>query len=414
MAKPEGKSDTFRPAPDGKASRGSGAFVAAALIGGGVSLAGAIGLDRLDVIDIFSRSQSVSSDEVAGLKQQLAASRASADAMGAELNAKITELSQNPNDASLGNAVDEIRSEIENLRGQMGDTADTTGAVDLAPLDERLVTLEKLVGSGGSGREVALEVLEERLAASADAIKDLKADLAGVSEKLNDTAAGQGESVAKLEAEIAALQGAVAEANARTEKVASSEAVQGAVEVSAVASRKADQAVAIAPVLAAESLQRAIEAGQPFEAALSAFDNLGIDDPALAVLQPYAAGGLPTQAALTAEFAEISEAMRDRYKVAADEEAGAVNRLLKGAFSIVEVRPAEPLEGTDPPAIRSRIQASLAAGNLTTAMSEWETLPDDDKTISQAWAEKAKAIALSRKLADTVRASALARLNTTR
>ena len=73
----------------------------------------------------------------------------------------------------------------------------------------------------------------------------------------------------------------------------------------------------------------------------------------------------------------------------------------------------EPQAGDDVPAIVSRIDGALAEDDPKTALEEWQTLPEDSKAASQAWADKARAILLARNFADTVRADALTRLNAT-
>ena len=91
-------------------------------------------------------------------------------------------------------------------------------------------------------------------------------------------------------------------AAARAEAAATADQLTAANEASMAAARKADQAVAIAPVLAAETLQRAMETGQPLESALNAFASLGVTDPVLDALQPYAKTGLPMLEHLKTEF----------------------------------------------------------------------------------------------------------------
>ncbi len=423
-AKPEPPAKPARPAA-GKSATVAGLereaktatvpLIAAALIGGIAALAAAVGLDRIGAIDLGS-AEPPQSQALADLKAQLDATTGSIGTLRGDLEAQIAEIGTAGGDTEAIQAqIDGLKAEIARLSG----AAEPDIAPLLSPLEKRLSDLENAIAGGAGGREAALETLETRLSdglaeigalqeavsAAAGRSDALKADL-GASEKR------EAERIAGLEEKIAGLQETVAAAQAKAEGAASSASVKDAVEASQAASRKAEQAVAIAPVLAAESLQRAIDAGQPFEAALDAFRNLGVDDPALAVLRPYAADGLPTLAGLRAEFEELAQS----FATAAgepEEEAGAVDRLLKGAFSVVKVRPLEPQDGDGSLAIRSRVTRALAAGDLTGALAEWQSLPDDQKAATKAWADKARAVETAGQFAATVRTNALARLNMT-
>ncbi|HMB47324.1 MAG TPA: hypothetical protein VKN63_03505, partial [Afifellaceae bacterium] len=244
------------------------------------------------------------------------------------------------------------------------------------------------------------------------------ARIAPLDERLTALEGSQEKSDAAIETKIATLESQVAEANAKAAEAAAKAeaaapvtAINDAMTTSALAARKAEQAVAIAPVLAAESLQRAVDAGQPFETALAAFASLGVEDPALAVLKPYAAEGLPTPAALRAEYAALEESFEAKPEPETEAESGSLDRLLKGAFSVVKVRPAKPPAGAGAAATGSRIDNALADRDLNTALSEWQSLPDDRRAASQGWADKVRAIIQAHTFADTVRTDALTRLN---
>jgi hypothetical protein len=402
-------------------------LVAAALIGGAVSLAGAVGLDRLNVVDIFGGSQidAVPPEKIADLESGLESVKSSTEDLRYQLETQDGQISalKAQEDSSSDEALGALQTRIDALQAEIAGLPATAAAPDLKPLETRLAELESLIGSGGNGREIALEALETRLTGLSEKIEaqgDTSSEIAPLNERLAALESGQKDAIAALDGKIAALvdtaaeaSAKAAEASAKAESAAPSSAVEGAVEASKLAARKAEQAVAIAPVLAAESLQRAVEAGQPFEPALTAFANLGIEDPAIAALQPFAAGGLPTIAALSAEYSALEETFTAKPAADEPEETGSLDRLLKGALSVVKVRPAEPQAGDDTNAIGSRIKGALAGRDLKTALAEWQSLPDDHKAASRAWADKVEAIIQANSFADKVRAGALARLNTT-
>jgi len=86
--------------------------------------------------------------------------------------------------------------------------------------------------------------------------------------------------------------------------------------------------------------------------------------------------------------------------------------LLEGARGLVKVRPANPTAGSDPAAIVTRIRGALAAGDLKTALAEWETLPEEARSATSEWAEAAGARMAADDLVARLRSDALAKLET--
>jgi len=173
-----------------------------------------------------------------------------------------------------------------------------------------------------------------------------------------------------------------------------------------------DKAAALGPAVAAAALGAAIDAGRPFGRELAALAALGIDDDSVAALKPEADAGLPTLAALSARFDKEIESIDLSTPV--PEGAGALDRLLESARGLVAVRPAKPVAGSDPEAIVTRIRGALAAGDLKTALDEWNTLPQAIKDATADWAKSAETRKTADDLVAQLRAVALARLDTER
>jgi hypothetical protein len=57
----------------------------------------------------------------------------------------------------------------------------------------------------------------------------------------------------------------------------------------------------------------------------------------------------------------------------------------------LNVRSVTPREGSDPDAILSRAQAAVRVGDLTTALTEMEALPEAARTAMSDWLEAATA-----------------------
>jgi hypothetical protein len=92
------------------------------------------------------------------------------------------------------------------------------------------------------------------------------------------------------------------------------------------------------------------------------------------------------------------------------ENAGTFDRLLGSARGLVQVRPADPVAGSDPAAVVARMRGALAAGDLKTALAERESLPEPAKTATADWARAADARRAAGELVAELRAEALSRL----
>ena len=443
------------PAPSAgakQAPRSSLPLIAAAAIGGVVTLGGAIGLDRAGVIRL-GQEQSAETEALSELEASVAELSGALEGFRGDIEARINEFSAAAGDAET------VQQQIDSLTAQIADIP-SAEAPDLGPLQTRMSKMEALLESGGAGVDAGLEALQAKLstavtridalsenlnslteagkARSADIDAGLEAMRASLDEMATETKAlgqnlaalsegGRARSAGiaaveeRLAGRIDAFESTLDELSARTdlaaaraEAAATADQLTAANEASMAAARKADQAVAIAPVLAVETLQRAMETGQPLESALNAFASLGVTDPVLDALQPYAKTGLPTLDHLKTEFDGLAAGFAATPTVTPTEgEAGAVDRLLKGAFRVVKVRPAEPGGPPDPAAAAFKVSGALAAGDLERALDEWQALPDDQKQASQAWADKASVIQDAQRFAERVRTDALARLNIT-
>jgi hypothetical protein len=167
---------------------------------------------------------------------------------------------------------------------------------------------------------------------------------------------------------------------------------------------------ALQPAIAAGALAEALRGGAPFSAELDALAALGVGEADIAALRPHATAGLPTHQALQSGFdAAIADVPLEQPVPA---NAGTVERLLESARGLVEVRRAGPTTGDQPAAVVTRVRAALAAGDLETALAEWRGLPENARTATAAWAERAEARLAAERLVAKLRGEALARLDT--
>ncbi len=267
---------------------------------------------------------------------------------------------------------------------------------ELAAATERLAALEKTAGTLAAKSDVdavASDVAALRAEVNATPAPASAADLSALAMRVQKLEAappppaqsgGAAEASGALTVEVDDIRSRLTALSARVD--AAEKSLSGLAQSSASAS--ASQTAARAAALA--SLRRSAGAGEPLAADLDVLDALGVAPEATAQLRPYADKGVPTAAALAAEFDTVGDAI-----VAAsdtpDDGGNVIDRLVAGARGLVSVRPAGPIPGDNPTAIVSRMRASMANGDLATALSERESLPQAGKDASAAWAAKVEA-----------------------
>ncbi|AQZ51329.1 hypothetical protein [Martelella mediterranea] len=164
--------------------------------------------------------------------------------------------------------------------------------------------------------------------------------------------------------------------------------------------------LAVARAIAAAALKSAIDRGDSFATELATYAEVAPADADLSKLKALATSGIPTREELAAEFSETADTI-----IAAAEppppEGNILNRLVDSAKGLVSVRPVGDVEGDTVPAIVARIESALTKGDLKTAESEWETLPEAGKQASQKFADGLKARIEADDLVSTTLSSAL-------
>jgi hypothetical protein len=142
--------------------------------------------------------------------------------------------------------------------------------------------------------------------------------------------------------------------------------------------------------IAAEALRSAVERGAPYEKELATLRALGVDQTATASLDPFAASGVPSAAALSRELEALTPALQQAAAPAA-EDPSFLGRLTANAQNLVRISPASAPPGNDPAAVVARIRFAAARGDISAAMTDIKTLPDSAKSLADAWSRKAAA-----------------------
>jgi hypothetical protein len=223
-----------------------------------------------------------------------------------------------------------------------------------------------------------------------------------------DNAAATGETAKNAAQQAAGLQRG--DLDALTNRIAALE--RGLKALSDEVARRptsADDRVARAMV-AADALRAAVARGAPFEDELAAAKATGIEEQMLAPLEPFAADGVPSAAALAGELSALIPALRQASGDTTTTDTSLWGRLEAHVQKLVRVTPAEAPPGNDPDAIVARINAAAAHGDIRAALADLAKLPDEARTAAADWIKKAQAREAALAASHRVAAAALAAL----
>lgn len=289
----------------------------------------------------------------------------------------------------LNERVDALSSSVEGLQAGLATIsedaasfADRVSALEKAPMEDA-VSPETV-----AAYEAELADLQSRMDEQSGAFDQTVADQrAAMEQAFADQQARMDEAFAQQQAQIeeqrAELQAMVDEANASEQEAA----------------RQAQIATLRAAV---SDLDTAVRSGEPFQQALGPIsDSEGMEVPE--ALSANAEDGVATQARLAESF---PPAARDGLAAArADEpiEGEGANRFASFMARQLGARSVTPREGDSPDAILSRAEAALDNGDLGTALSELEALPDTAREAMSGWIDQARARADALSAVDALR-----------
>ncbi len=200
----------------------------------------------------------------------------------------------------------------------------------------------------------------------------------------------------QLDTRVAAIENA-------TKSLAATTAAAGA------ADKSADRNLRVAIV--ALALRDAVERGSPFASELAALKSLNGNAQALAPLEPFAASGVPSQAALARELAAAIPAISRAAQTGPNPtEGNFLQRLEARASQFVQVRPVGDAAGDDAAAIVARIGAEAGRADIAAAVADIGKLPPPAQAPAQPVLVKVQARAAALAAAQHVVADALAAL----
>jgi hypothetical protein len=216
----------------------------------------------------------------------------------------------------------------------------------------------------------------------------LKTQLADIENRISQleerpVAVGSGGSDASA-AELEALRSSVEAllSNAKTVEQATAEAAKAAAAQAAIT-----------------TIVSAMDAGQPFPDAVATLEglNLGEIDPAL---RDAAADGVAALNTLQNEYPDQARAALAVARASGvDDGQQGLGSFLKRSLG---ARSVAPREGDDPDAVLSRAEAALKSGDLTTALTELDTLPEEAQAAIADWRAAANARVAARAAIDAL------------
>ncbi|WP_226779957.1 COG4223 family protein [Oceaniglobus trochenteri] len=354
-ADPEPAASAPAPAPleQARIAKGPGFFT---LLLGGV-IAGGIGyaLAEYDIFpsgdaDALAQLETRISDQTARIETLAGQTAAAEEAAGAaEQTASATaEQLANLPEAATPDDIAALREEIANLPAPAPASPDGSGP-DLQP---RLSDLETRVDD----LSAAIARLSEQDDAPTEALAALAERLDALDQRLEEQGA------------------AIADAKSSADAARSS---------------AADETRRITVQAALAQMSAALENGEPFVDAVSSLKTAG-DVEVPAALADTAPEGVATLSALQTAFppqarAALSVSIREN-----SGGGGALDRLGDFLKAQTGARSLDAREGDDPDAILSRAEAALKSGDLATALSEIETLPEVGQAELADWSARAQ------------------------
>ncbi len=342
--------------------------------------------------------------------------------------------------ATVG-ALGALAAKLDGLDGRLSDVAAAQGqtaaavanlpkpvAPDFGPIDAKVTALGGQVAALETklnGSDARLNAFDAKVNAVDSKVNGFDARMNafenrtnGIDVKTNETASGLAQlqaTVANLpHIDIAPLQAATAALDGRLGKVEGQLAApkdgQRLTEARAVGSADETRATPIA--LVGQAVVGAIADGRPYGADLAALQALGADPAATARLAPLAEAGAPTVAALEQRWAAVRGKVLAAVKPA--ETGSAFDRFAANARALVQVRRVGEVQGDDPAALVSQVDAALEAGDVPAALAAWSKLPQAGQDASRDWAAAARGRVDALEAAQDVVARAIATLGRTK
>ena len=367
---------------------------AAAVGAAAAATVGALAASNGRIDGLETRLSALSADEtrtakaVADLPKPIAPDFGPVEAKLAALDAQVTALGKKGDDAggrveAVGTRVGDLDTRFSALEGKVnGSDARLNG------FDAKVNAVDGKI-NGFDSRVNGLDSRANGLESKTDS------RFAALDSKVDD--AGKG--VAKLQSAVAnlpkvdlsPLQSATAALDGRVARIEGqlSAPKDGARVTEARAVGSADAARAAPIALVGQTVERAIAEGRPYADDVDTLKILGVEPAVIAKLSPLASQGAPTAASLDDRWAAVKGDVLAA--VGPAESGNALDRFAASARALVQVRSVGAVAGDSGAALVSQVGAALDRGDVATALSAWNELPQAGKDRSKDWAAAARA-----------------------
>jgi hypothetical protein len=275
-----------------------------------------------------------------------------------------------------GAAPDDVDGRIAELETPRAppdkDLANRMGALDatLASLSNRIGALERSIHDAAAAAHVAGQRADEAAGLVEDARKSSDAQNSAQQHELRVL-----EDLAARVKTFEALQAALQQKQEALDRLAN-------------ALTTPDKAIRVAILAAA--LRSAVDRNRPFAIELAAARALGLDEKALASLEPFAATGLPTRNELFRDLSALLPELR-RVSVPPGRDFGYLDRLQASAVKMLNIRPVRDEPGDDAATVMSRIEFKMIQQDVEAVVAEMDKLPAPARELAQPWRTKAVA-----------------------
>lgn len=295
----------------------------------------------------------------------------------ATIEARIARLESGSRSADIASAIDDLATRLNVFDQRLSAIENAPQvAIDADIIDERLQAIEtrlaEVTADDGGTADLAARIAAIEAKADNDAAAPLQADI----ERLGALAAD-------LEGRLAALETRAA----------------------------APVATQPAMLLAVGQLRAALRGSGPFEAELGAVTALAGDDDAglaeaRASLAAYAGAGVPTVAALRADFANVALDVVRAARAPGD--STWIDRTIDRLARLVTVRRVGDVAGDTAAATVARAEQRLAGGDLAAAVAEVQRLEGPAAKAAAAWLAEARARLAAERVLSQLEARAVA------
>lgn len=291
--------------------------------------------------------------------------------------------------ADFGNGSGALASRLSAIEAQLRDRVDRPAPArnDSRATEDLATRIERLEKSTAAPQPPLSDAaLANRLASAENATKAFADNVGSLNARVEDLASA----VRELRTRADAVQPIdKSEFEAMAARIAALEKSAGAMEteIGKRATLTSDRAVRLA--LATSALRAAVERGEPFAGELAAARPLAPDN-TFAALEPFAASGVPGNAALAHELFALVPALRTAANTMPSE-GGFFERMKSSASRLIRIRPVDEISSDDPAAVITRIELKANSADVPGALADLAKLPEQVRAPAQSWIDKAQA-----------------------